>query len=97
MLKKATGGNAAAFIEKTGELIKQLDQMQGHRVVWTNTTGGVTISYHFGDRTAGGHDSATQSKFTGAKIESDGVNGTPRFGNETRPENYTIKLWLRTA
>lgn len=71
--------------------------MQGHRVVWTNTTGGVTISYHFGDRTAGGHDSATQSKFTGTKIESDGVNGTPRFGNETRPENYSVKLWLRVA
>ena len=71
--------------------------MQGHRVVWPNTTGDVTISYHFGDRTAGGHDSATQSTFAGAKIESDGVNGTPRLGNETRPENYTINLWSRIA
>ena len=71
--------------------------MQGHSVVWTNTTQNVTISYHSDDITAGGNENGVQKKFTRAKIESDGVNGTPRLGNETRPENYTIKLWSRIA
>lgn len=81
----------------SGELIAQADQMQGHRVVWPNTVGTLNISYHSNDRTAGGNDNAGLSTFTNSKIESDGVNGTPRLGNETRPENYTVKLWLRTA
>jgi len=28
---------------------------------------------------------------------TDGVNGTPQTADETRPTNYTVRVWRRTA
>ena len=29
-------------------------------------------------------------------IYDDGINGNPKVGNETRPINFSIKVWKRT-
>ena len=122
---RASGGNAAAFIEKSGVLSKQTGQNKSHEhhVSISGTTGdmsgdntvthpGHTIkgvnsgrsSYtgsngeYYNYNTSGRHDASgilinlahTHSFSVSGKTGSDG-------GGECRPDNYTIRVWKRTA
>jgi hypothetical protein len=90
---RTPGGNALAF----GGGIQE-DQMQGH---WhenyyeqVNLSGpGSAIQY---DNTTGLNNIQGANDITRDAI-SDGVNGTPRIGNETRMRNRTFRTWRRTA
>lgn len=74
----------------TNVLIGQYDQFQGHThgdykksaPVFSWAVGGGDVGYIIS-----GMD----------QLKSDGTNGTPRAGNETRPTNMTYKIWKRTA
>ena len=88
---RATGGNAAPFINQTGELTAQLDAFQAHQHSYQGNAGLPMDSGEY--RTAGWNTQET------AKIVKDrsGDYGEPRYANETRPLNFTVNLWLRTA
>ena len=93
---RATGGNAAPFINQTGELIKQLDQMQGHaHSYYRRDTWSWSASH--GAQAKNEANTINETVEATLNIVSDGTNGTPRIGNETRPINYTVRLWLRIA
>ena len=50
------------------------------------------------DSLGGGTASACRPWGTNTtSIVTDGTNGTPRIGNETRPVNFTVQLWKRIA
>ena len=71
-------------------LICQNDQFQGHTHNFT----------HYWNRDwqsapCSGGNGATYASQTTRPV-SDGVNGTPRTGNETRSKNTTVRLWKRT-
>ena len=88
---RAEGGAASAF-----ESGKQTDQMQGHWHEVTartpNAAGGAEA--HVGFST---NSTATIITSTRGGPISDGTNGTPRTGSETRPINRTVRIWERTA
>lgn len=71
---------------------KQLDTMQGHnhdvRVFTAGAAGGVSVS---------GNNTAENSTLTGkaTTLRDDGINGTPRFGGETRPANLGVNYVIR--
>ena len=114
---RATGGNSAAFIEKTGELIVQQDAtaVKGLSVTRSNnlkgsflpkgssnfllgdsaTTEGVFSKGYVGN----GHLFAdSESSYNVYQINLDANHQHELSGDkETRPHNYTVKLWLRTA
>lgn len=48
---------------------------------------------------SGGYRTAGWGKQETSKIIKDraGDYGEPRYANETRPINFAVKLWLRTA
>lgn len=83
----ATGRGAAAYGST------QDDQMQSHLhggAPSTDGTGTPYTGYKGGNGTQwGGFNVTTPS--------SDGTNGTPRTGNETRMANVTVQVWQRTA
>lgn len=94
----ATYGSAATFGST------QNDQEQGHKhnFIWASGGGAVvsltTYSSVPGTKgmsanTAGGYDSVSID----ATPVSDGTNGTPRVGTETRAASVTIRVWQRTA
>lgn len=103
---RAEGGNANAFIEKTGVLRKQADAIKTH------TTGDMS------DRATGGPWSSEYGgRSLGAVYSSGGMAGEKGgasgggdamylnvqhthtyYGDiETRPQNYTVRIWKRTA
>ena len=98
---RATGGNAAVFIEKTGELIAQqegLPNITGKISVATGNNGGGTATgafYH------GGYEG--DAAWNGVKDRSirlfDASRANSIYGNSEHvtPENYSVKLWLRVA
>jgi len=98
---RATGGNATAFIEKTGNLIKQkegLPNITGKISVATGNNGGGTATgafYH------GGYEG--DAAWDGVKDRSirlfDASRANPIYGNSEHvtPENYSVKLWVRVA
>ena len=105
---RAEGGNANAFIEKTGVLRKQ-DELVGYHSDWVNVSGGNhRHSYN-------GHDDYHDPNYSGVDTECNGLNFcgnvyyTDYSGNlsmsgtvthnatENRPANFTIKVWKRTA
>lgn len=88
---RVAGGNASAFESGT-----QDDAMQGHwhtqymrGAAGTGSTDGVIANTAHTK-----NSSLTQSI---REPLSDGVNGTPRTDDETRPTNETIKVWERTS
>lgn len=121
---RASGGNAAAFIEKSGVLSKQKSQNKSHSHSFTPSgtvyvTGGDHVhrydtisvgqptrdgpfgvvgvnslntkpSYGFTTYACG--DLKFYASFTGTKSTTDS-NGD----YESRPDNYTIRVWKRTA
>lgn len=126
---RAEGGNAAAFIEKTGNLIKQSGQNGSHS---HSISGTVSISAHRHGQRIGGFDGnpdvsyiqiATKGVYTGNPLcdgypaqNTSWVNGreqvftdyaspsatlsasiTAQGGVEARPDNFTIRVWKRTA
>lgn len=87
---RAEGGNALAF--ESGE---QSDAFQGHRHNVTIREGDSGGNDGPG-RLRRAHDTSPVTHYSGDPT-SDGVNGTPRTANETRPVNKTIRIWERTA
>ena len=125
---RASGGNAASYIDKTKVLVKQ---SQATRKNGLSLTGGVWGN----EQTTSGDQGAHQHNYTYTKIQADtpteadlewgdpwyfsGATGitpenqghhthtfTPSVSHnlgiddgdvETRPSNYTIKVWKRTA
>ena len=80
-----TSGNADAYIDKTGVLIAQLDAIQRH----THTISAPTQSI---SPFAGGNNWNM-----GATNQTQSTGTTGRFDVETRPINFTVRIWKRTA
>ena len=73
----------------TNVLIGQFDCFQGHEHRnMRNGSGSMSNHYAYTN-----NDNAYSPTLG---IVSDGTNGTPRIGNETRPVNLTVKIWKRT-
>lgn len=76
----------------------QLDQSQGHwhkvhgRSGFTVNNGGFTIAM---DTTSGSSADANSSLVYAGTIISDGVNGTPRVGSETRARNVALLFCIK--
>ena len=88
-----TSGNADAYIDKTGVLTPQMDAFQGH---WHRSLGN-SFNYDTAMQDGvGGNVRSWQSNFVREPI-SDGTNGTPRIASETRPLNFTVRIWKRIA
>lgn len=79
----------------------QTDQMQGHYHTFAGTysqDGAGPQSPYTAYTMRDGYDSGTFSNTTEVKSPyTDGTNGTPRTGKETRGRNRLIKVWKRTA
>lgn len=77
-------------------LIGQNDQFQGHYHQVDKVAPNTTWSYdaYLG---AGGQQYLYWNPFTAATPVSDGKNGAPRTGSETRTKNITVRCWKRTA
>lgn len=130
---RASGGNAAAFIEKSGVLIKQDQSLQSHShtINHTHTRGtmditgqiaGAPCNYnHFSSSYANGAfslvgwgygktkgvdwnpDSSLIANFVASRTWTGETSG-PSDNNsgstgdtETRPSNYSVRIWKRTA
>ena len=83
----ATYGSAAAFGSS------QDDQGQGH---WHRSTVAST-AYQVTSGSGLGLAGSTPSTSSVTDAYTDGVNGTPRMGTETRVASVTIRVWQRTA
>ena len=113
---RAAGGNAAAFIEKSGVLSKQAGQNLSHTHSITHSHSITDPGHSHGIPTGSqdGHNGGyndhgysfegnnwTTSSSTGISIDSAdiSISGETGYsgGNETRPQNYTIRIWKRTA
>ncbi len=92
-----TYGSAQVFDNQTAS---QKDQMQGH---WHDYD---TKHGSYGNMAIDGASGTGSYNIRGKQVDSgkieitspksDGINSTPRTGSETRPENYTIRIWKRT-
>jgi len=87
------GGNGGASVGDTQE-----DQFQGHFHNFMFTNGQTTNSSYSGNLMD--PDAPFGKVFSGNAVKnpiSDGANGTPRTGNETRPVNTAGEYWVRVA
>lgn len=87
---RAEGGKAVAFAGG-----KQDDAFQGHKMGRASDGHALVMSNSMG----AGSANTTRTNVTGDEeivIVTDGVNGTPRTADETRPTNYTVRVWERT-
>ena len=103
---RAEGTNANAFIEKTGVLVKQQDAIKTHTTgnMSAHATGGPWSS-EYGENTSGAVYASGYER--GEKGGADGhgdamylnVQHTHEYHGdvETRPQNYTVRIWKRTA
>jgi hypothetical protein len=71
---------------------KQLDQMQGH---WHSYDSGTTAAP--GNYIQANPTARVTNETAIKSPSSDGVNGTPRTGSETRVTNRLMRIWKRTA
>ena len=104
---RAEGTNASAFIEKTGNLIKQGELVGSHSDSITVSGGNHTHPYSFGrnynsnyTNTYKLYDTNTYNSYTGYTSYSGdlSMSGTvTHTSTENRPTNYTIRVWKRTA
>lgn len=101
---RASGGNAEAFIEKTGVLSMQGQSLLKHSHTGTTDKDGLHKHYFHYDpvTTSGGggavlnRGSATQ--WTNEAGEHSHTFTTDETGeDENRPDNFTIRIWERTA
>lgn len=92
---RAEGGSASSF----GAGV-QLDALQGHRH-WVargaSAVDGSGPPIYLGIRSTGVALTSVNGAGAIGDPETDGVNGTPRTASETRPRNYTVRIWRRTA
>ena len=104
---RAEGTNANAFIEKTGNLIKQGELVGSHSDSITVTGGNHRHPYSYGrnynssyTNTYKLYDNDTYNNYTGYTSYSGNLSmsGTvSHAATENRPTNYTIRVWKRTA
>ena len=104
---RAEGTNANAFIEKTGDLIKQGELVGSHSDSITVTGGNHAHPYSYGrnynsqyTNTYKLYDANTHENYTGYTGYSGdlSMSGTVNHtATENRPTNYTIRVWKRTA
>ena len=104
---RAEGTNANAFIEKTGNLVKQGELVGSHSDSITVTGGNHAHPYSFGrnynsqyNNTYKLYDANTHENYTGYTGYSGNLSmsGTvTHTSTENRPANFTIKIWKRTA
>ena len=104
---RAEGTNASAFIEKTGDLIKQVELVGSHSDLITVTGGNHAHPYSYGrnynsnyNNTYKLYDANTHENYTGYTGYSGdlSMSGTVNHtATENRPTNYTIRVWKRTA
>ena len=104
---RAEGTNANAFIEKTGNLIKQGELVGSHSDSITVSGGNHAHPYSFGrnydshyTNTYKLYDTRTYNNYTGNTGYSGNLSmsGTvTHTSTENRPNNYTIRVWKRTA
>jgi len=117
---RASGGNAAAFIEKSGNLVKQGQSIQSHKhsasFSGNKQTGDVYLNNNVNSGSPIGSCSGVFSSIGSSSINLDSgswssrpsgfrlsitPSGSVSIGNtgdkETRPDNYTIRIWKRTA
>ena len=109
---RASGGNAAAFIEKSGVLSKQGSQNLSHTHSITHSHNITDPGHSHGiptgsqDRYNGGYNdhgysfetnNSTTLSTTGITVKSFTGDSASSGGNECRPDNYTIRVWKRTA
>ena len=104
---RASGGNAAAFNGgKQGQSIQSHNHSitHSHSITDPGHTHGIPTSTQ--DRHNDGYNdhgydfegnNNTTSSQTGITVDSFKGNSGSSGGNETRPENYTIRVWKRTA
>ena len=96
---RATGGNAAAFIEKTGDLIAQKEELpnitgeiSGNGFAMQNAKGVFSKSSTYYSL---GHDTNAHD---GVIIRFNASDSNSIYnGSHVTPINYTVRLWLRTA
>ena len=125
---RASGGNAQAFIEKSGVLSKQEQSIQSHlhtiahkhsrgtmeitgslsgtKDIYNGASGAFTISYDQKSRPRWEDDrenTYADCSFVASRSWS-GYTSEPTNGNsgstgdtETRPSNYSVRIWKRTA
>ena len=130
---RASGGNAAAFIEKSGVLSKQNQSLQSHShtIKHTHTRGTMNITGQIAGAPCGENlfsssyangafslvgwgygktkgvnwnpDSSLIANFVASRTWT-GNTSEPTNGNsgstgdtETRPSNYSVRIWKRTA
>ena len=86
---RSEGGNASAF--GAGQ---QGDAFQGH---WHQYIPGTTDTTRNGKSDGGTGISTYTATDVVKNPVTDGQNGTPRTAAETRPVNYTVRIWRRTA
>lgn len=79
-----SGGNALPL----GSVQEDAFQGHHHNVVAGNTGGNNVSRYDGGNNYAAEYPRATT-------IISDGVNGTPRISNETRPVNLVVNMFIK--
>ena len=104
---RAEGTNANAFIEKTGNLIKQGELVGSHSDSITVTGSNHAHPYSFGrnynsqyNKTYKLDDTNTYNNYTGYTGYSGNLSmsGTVNHtATENRPTNYTIRIWKRTV
>ena len=125
---RASGGNAAAFIEKSDVLSKQWQSIQSHnhgiahkhsrgtmeitgalsgtKDIYNGASGAFTISYDQNSRPRWNDDHANtyaDCQFAASRSwtgeTSEPTNGCSEYtgDTETRPSNYSVRIWKRTA
>ena len=104
---RAEGTNANAFIEKTGNLVKQGELVGSHSDSITVSSGNHTHPYSYGlsydshyNNTYKLYYAYTHENCTGYTDYSGNLSmsGTATHtSTENRPTNYTIRVWKRTA
>lgn len=101
---RAAGGNANDFIEKSGNLVKQGQSLLKHSHTGTTDEDGLHRHYFNYDpvTTSGGagavlnRGSATQWT-NEAGMHSHTFTTDETGEDENRPDNFTVRIWLRTA
>lgn len=101
---RAAGGNANAFIEKSGNLVKQGQSLLKHSHTGTTSEDGLHRHYfNYDPKTTSGGAGAVLNRGSATQWTNEaGLHShtftTDKTGeDENRPDNFTVRIWLRTA